>query len=487
MVFSSLTFLYFFLPAVFLLYFLLKNRVYRNTVLLVASLLFYAWGEPKFLFVMLAAVLVAYAGGLILHRMEEKSRPRAKKAACIAVCLILTANLFVFKYLNFTVSSLETLLGWELPLKEVTLPIGISFYTFQILSYVIDLYRGKVKVQKNFFYLTLYVSLFPQLIAGPIVRYETVEGEIRARRESLSDIACGLRRFILGLAKKVILSNNLASIAELIYAGDKSVYGTTLYWLAALSFALQIYFDFSGYSDMAIGLGRMFGFHFHENFDRPYLSLSVTEFWRRWHISLGSWFRDYIYIPLGGNRVKTPRFILNILIVWGLTGLWHGASWNFLLWGLYYGLLLLVEKLLLKKLLLKKHFPRLPKVVRFLYTAFFVLLGWVLFNLTDFGALGSALSMMFRFRGSDFLTVVTEDSKILYAFLYLPLGILCVLPFGAWLKRAKTALRGKYPRAAAVLSPFAEAVGYAALLLLLVLCILFILSATYNPFIYFRF
>ena len=298
MVFSSITFVYAFFPLVAAAYYLSKNRIYRNVVLLLASLLFYSWGEPRFLLLMLAATLAAYCGGLLMERCTAH-----RKLILIVTVVLLVGNLFVFKYLNFFSENLSALFGWS-ALPKLTLPIGISFYTFQILSYVIDLYRGEIRVQRNYFYLLLYVSFFPQLIAGPIVRYETVEQEIQERHESIDDVAAGLRRFILGLAKKVILANNIARIAETIYAGDSAVYGTTLYWLAAVAYALQIYFDFSGYSDMAIGLGRMFGFHFLENFDHPYTALSITDFWRRWHISLSTWFRDYVYIPLGGNRVK---------------------------------------------------------------------------------------------------------------------------------------------------------------------------------------
>ena len=338
MVFSSITFVYAFFPLVAVAYYLSKNRVYRNVVLLLASLLFYSWGEPRFLLLMLAATLAAYCGGLLMERSTAH-----KRLILIVTVVLLVGNLFVFKYLNFFSENLSALFGWR-ALPKLTLPIGISFYTFQILSYVIDLYRGEIRVQRNYFYLLLYVSFFPQLIAGPIVRYETVEQEIQERHESIDDVAAGLRRFILGLAKKVILANNIARIAETIYAGDSAVYGTALYWLAAVAYALQIYFDFSGYSDMAIGLGRMFGFHFLENFDHPYTALSITDFWRRWHISLSTWFRDYVYIPLGGNRKGTARMYLNLFIVFLVSGIWHGAGWNFVLWGALHGALYLVTR-----------------------------------------------------------------------------------------------------------------------------------------------
>lgn len=416
MVFSSITFVYAFFPLVAAAYYLSKNRVYRNVVLLLASLLFYSWGEPRFLLLMLAATLAAYCGGLLMERCTAH-----RKLILIVTVVLLVGNLFVFKYLNFFSENLSALFGW---------------------------------------------SALPKLIAGPIVRYETVEQEIQERHESIDDVAAGLRRFILGLAKKVILANNIARIAETIYAGDSAVYGTTLYWLAAVAYALQIYFDFSGYSDMAIGLGRMFGFHFLENFDHPYTALSITDFWRRWHISLSTWFRDYVYIPLGGNRVKKSRWIRNILVVWALTGFWHGAQWNFLFWGLYYGLLLLAEKLFLGRLL-----ERLPKAVRWLYTAFFVLIGWVLFDLTDFPSLCHALKLMFVPQATDWVAAAATNVSLLKAVVYLPLGIVCCLPL---LRREPKSAKG------ILLANLASG-------LLLIVCIVFILSSSYNPFIYFRF
>lgn len=416
MVFSSITFVYAFFPLVAVAYYLSKNRVYRNVVLLLASLLFYSWGEPRFLLLMLAATLAAYCGGLLMERSTAH-----KRLILIVTVVLLVGNLFVFKYLNFFSENLSALFGWR---------------------------------------------ALPKLIAGPIVRYETVEQEILERRESIDDVAAGLRRFILGLAKKVILANNIARIAETIYAGDSAVYGTTLYWLAAVAYALQIYFDFSGYSDMAIGLGRMFGFHFLENFDHPYTALSITDFWRRWHISLSTWFRDYVYIPLGGNRVKKSRWIRNILVVWALTGFWHGAQWNFLFWGLYYGLLLLAEKLFLGRLL-----ERLPKAVRWLYTAFFVLIGWVLFDLTDFPSLCHALKLMFVPQATDWVAAAATNVSLLKAVVYLPLGIVCCLPL---LRREPKSTKG------ILLADLASG-------LLLIVCIVFILSSSYNPFIYFRF
>lgn len=463
MVFSSLTFLFLFFPAVTALYFVWKNRVWRNVLLLVASLVFYSWGEPKYVLLMLAATLVAWTGGLLIDRLRGR---RGEKAVFVLTVLLLTVNLFVFKYLNFAAENLCALFGTESSLPKIALPIGVSFYTFQILSYVIDLKRGEIAVQRNFFYLLLYVSFFPQLIAGPIVRYQTVEQEIRTRRECLDDVVAGLKRFIVGLGKKVILANGVALLPQTVYGGD-ALFSTAMYWLAALAYTVQIYFDFSGYSDMAIGIGRMFGFHFLENFNEPYRALSVTDFWRRWHISLSSWFRDYVYIPLGGNRCSRLRWVRNLLIVWGLTGLWHGAEWNFVLWGLYYAVLLLAEKLLLSRVL-----ARLPRIVRRLYTLFFVVLGWVLFSVSGLHQLGGALSSLFCFRPTDWIPALASHSDLLAALLYLLPGLLLAL-----LPAPKRRVR----------STAGELCSCALHGLLLIACIVLLLSSAYNPFIYFRF
>ena len=468
MVFSSMTFIFTFICLTVLLYFPIKNRAWRNGVLLVASLVFYSWGEPKFVIMMILSSLIAYLGGVL---MKKESMQNYSKAIYVICLVLITANLLVFKYTNFFAENIETLFNVSLGIKEIALPIGISFYTFQILSYVIDLYHDRVGLQKNFAYLLLYVSFFPQLIAGPIVRYSTVENEINHRQENLVDAAVGVRRFSIGLAKKVLLSNGLAKLAEIIYAGDTAVFGSGMYWIAAVSYALQIYFDFSGYSDMAIGLGRIFGFHFLENFNHPYISLSVTDFWRRWHISLSSWFRDYIYIPLGGNRVSTAKWIRNILIVWILTGFWHGASWNFVLWGLYYAVFLLFEKLCFGKVL-----DKLPKFISWIYTAFIVVIGWVIFNLTDFAQMSRALSMMFSFAPSDFGRIITLDSEILTMFIYIPLGIIFMLPVSKL--DIKKLIKND------LINDIILNVGS---LLLLVLCVVVLLSTKFNPFIYFRF
>ena len=468
MVFSSLSFLYFFFPCVVILYFVCRNRAWRNAVLLLASLLFYSWGEPKYLLLMLLAALEAYIGGFLITCYAEKQQKKMQKAAFVLTVALVTANLLIFKYTNFAVLNLNRLLGTALPNPNIALPIGISFYTFQILSYVIDLNRGKVALQKNYFLLLLYVSFFPQLIAGPIVRYQTIEDEIRGRKESLEDAAAGLKRFIIGLAKKVLLANQIGIISEAVYAGDPAAFGTAMYWIGAIAYTLQIYFDFSGYSDMAIGLGRIFGFHFLENFDYPYISHSITEFWRRWHISLSSWFRDYIYIPLGGNQVSKSRWILNIFVVWGLTGFWHGAQWNFLLWGLYYAVLLVIEKLWLKQ-----YLDKLPRFASWCYTMLLVILGWVLFNRVGLGNVGQALRMMFVYRPTDWVSVICRTTSILTRAILLPIGILCMLPIGKKLKLGDGVI----------------GTGLSCVLhgLLLLVCIIVLISSTYNPFIYFRF
>lgn len=468
MTFSTLPYLFLFLPLVFLLYYLLPVRSYRNAILLVFSLIFYCWGEPRFVIVMLCASLVAYIGGLFIDRFDKKEKTRAKKAVFITTVSLLVINLLVFKYLGFFAENLKLLFGDAISVPSIVLPIGISFYTFQILSYVFDLYKKEVAVQKNFFYLTLYVTFFPQLIAGPIVRYQTVEDEINGRREDINEVAEGLRRFTVGLAKKAIISNNVVCVANAVYGADSTAFGSALFWLAAISYTLHIYFDFSGYSDMAIGLGRIFGFHFLENFNYPYIATSVTDFWRRWHISLSTWFRDYIYIPLGGNRKGILRHIRNILIVWALTGFWHGASWNFVMWGLYYGILLLLEKFVWGKLLSK-----LPKVFGWIYTMFIVIIGWVMFNLTDFAEMTNALYMMFSFTPTDWTGAVAEASDLLRGIIYMPLGIVFMFPIAKKLGLPKNA--------------FCDALLNVGTVILLAVSVVYITSSSYNPFIYFRF
>lgn len=454
MVFSSATFIYFFLASALVAYFVVPGLKLKNAILLIFSLVFYSWGEPKFVILMILTTLIAYVGGIAV----DVSKGMLRTVVYVLTILLIVSGLVIFKYADFVLGSL----GLEGP--ALTLPIGISFYTFQVLSYVIDLKRGNVKLQSNYFKLLLYVCLFPQLIAGPIVRYSTVAEEIDLRKHGTKGVAIGFRRFSLGLAKKCIIANGVAQIAEEIYAGDKALYGSVMYWIAAVCYALQIYYDFSGYSDMAIGLGRIFGFHFDENFRQPYLAGSATDFWRRWHISLSSWFRDYIYIPLGGNRVSRVRWILNILAVWGLTGLWHGASWNFLLWGLYYAAILIIEKLFLGKLLDK------TMLVKHVYTAFVVIIGWVIFNFTDFRVMFNVLKIMFIGRPTNIYNVIATNSHLAVGVIYIVLAILCLFakPLIDWLE--------KHVILANIIS-----------IALVVVCTVYILSTSYNPFIYFRF
>ena len=460
MVFSSQTFLFFFLPLAGLCV-LIRSKPVQNALLLIASLIFYAWGEPKMVVLMVLVTLIAYGSGFAI--VHFKARPRAKKAVLIASVVVILGNLVVFKYLNFLCRTFS-LLGLSDP--GIALPIGISFYTFQILSYVIDLYRGKIALQRNFFYLLMYVSFFPQLIAGPIVKYETVAQQIDHRKETWADFSAGCSRFIVGLGKKVLLSNQLAVVADRAFGLGDGL-SASFAWLGALCYTLQIYYDFSGYSDMAVGLGRMLGFEFMRNFNYPYIAKSVTEFWRRWHISLGTWFREYLYIPLGGNRVSKPRLFFNLLVVWAATGIWHGASWNFLIWGLYFAVLLILEKAFLGKLLQK-----LPAALQHLYTLFLVLVSWAIFAVEDFGHMGAYLKAMFGLGGG-----LTNDNVSYYFFSFLPMLIIAAV--------ASTPLAAKLWKRL----PEKPRLALLPILLLagLVFSTAYLVDATYNPFLYFRF
>ena len=445
---------------------LVRAKPVQNALLLIASLIFYAWGEPKMVVLMVLVTLAAYGSGFAI--VHFAARPRAKKAALIAAIAVILGNLVVFKYLNFLCRTFS-FLGLSAP--GIALPIGISFYTFQILSYVIDLYRGKIALQRNFFYLLMYVSFFPQLIAGPIVRYETVEQEIRSRSVTMDDLAHGFRRFVVGLAKKLLLANQVAQVATIVYNGDPANYGSLMYWLAAIAYTLQIYFDFSGYSDMAIGLGRIMGFRFAENFRYPFVSGSLTEFWRRWHISLGSWFRDYVYIPLGGSRVGKARWVRNLVIVWGLTGLWHGAAWNFVAWGLYFAAFLLLEKLFLGRWL--KRVPVLGHV----YVLLAALFSFVLFDAASVpAALGTAGGLL----GLGGLPL-WDSGALYYLRSYAP--VLLAAAVGSTPLPAALCRRIAAGRAGRVL----DALEPAALLALLAVCTAFLVSGSANPFLYFRF
>ncbi len=469
MLFSSTTFIFMFLTLLLILYFPIKNTKYRNIILLIFSLIFYSWGEPKYIFLMLITVLIAYVFGLLIDKYRNDKK-KSKLFLVISVILILL-NLFIFKYLDFSIGIINSVFKTNIGLTKLVLPIGISFYTFQILSYVIDLYWGKVGVQKNYFRLLLYVSFFPQLIAGPIVRYETVEKEISDRKTTLDGFISGFKRFIWGLAKKVIVANNVAIFCDYVY-NNYSSYGSNILWVAAVCYTLQIYFDFSGYSDMAIGLGKMFGFNFLENFNYPYIATSINDFWRRWHISLSTFFRDYVYIPLGGNRVSKIKFIRNIFIVWLLTGIWHGASYNFILWGLYYAILLLIEKMVTGK-----YIEKLPKVLKILYSLFFITLGWVIFRVENINNLILVIKKMFSFNNTSFVTLFNNNAMLISIVPYIILGIFLSLPIDKWFKE-------KVDKSNSVILTLIEDL---ILGVLFGISIMFLVSNSYNPFIYFRF
>lgn len=468
MLFSSIVFLFTFLPAVMILYYLLPVR-FRNVILLLASLVFYAWGEPVYLFLMLLSILFNYFSGLdIARNLQDK---RAAKRSLVFNLIINLAVLGFFKYEGFVLDTLNGILPVHISYHALPLPIGISFYTFQILSYIIDVYRGNVKVQTNLPNFALYVTMFPQLIAGPIVQYADVDEQLASREISRTKFGEGSMYFIRGLAKKVLLANTSGMIFTEVSGLAKDNIAVMTAWLGAFAYMFQIYFDFSGYSDMAIGLGKMFGFEFNMNFNYPYVSKSITEFWRRWHISLSSWFRDYVYIPLGGNRVSKIKHIRNLLIVWFLTGLWHGAAWNFVAWGLYYGVILIIEKYLLSPVL-----DRLPDVVRHIYSIVLVVIGWVLFFSSSFGQAADYIRVMFGagahgFADRESMYLLTSN---LILWLILIFGSTPLVHF-----RYEHMLRTKKWNTTII-----NSVVYAALF---IVCIAYLVTETYNPFLYFRF
>ena len=460
MLFSSIPFLYYFLPAVLLVYFLVPKAA-RNAVLLISSLVFYGWGEPKYVFLMAVTILLFYLCGRMMGRCGRKGQ-RVFLLISVVISLGLLA---VFKYADFFVGSFNAVTGLSLPLLRLALPIGISFYTFQCLSYVIDVYRGNVPPQKNLISFGAYVALFPQLIAGPIVRYIDVARELESRVTTREDIACGVRRFLVGLGKKILLADGFALLLQIFrQQAEPSVLFS---WMYAVGFTLNIYFDFSGYSDMAIGLGRILGFHFIENFDYPYLSKSVTEFWRRWHMSLGSWFRDYVYIPMGGNRVPRLRWVLNILTVWALTGLWHGAAWNFVLWGLLFAVLLMAEKWL-------PCLQKLPTLLRRVYVLLLIIISFVLFNAETLTQAGSDLACMFGFGGIPLVTEATLYYLRSYGVLFIA-GFIGATPLVKNLAAKVRATKAGFP------------LELLALLLLLLLCTASLVDGSFSPFLYFRF
>jgi alginate O-acetyltransferase complex protein AlgI len=467
MLFSSLTFLFVFLPVTLALYFLVKDR-FKNYILLVASLLFYAWGEPKYIILMILSIVFNF---FIAKWIDKKSnKKKTNKLLLFIAVLVNIGALFIFKYLDFTIVNLNSIFNTNIGLTQLALPIGISFYTFQILSYVIDVYRGKVEVQNNIFTLGTYIALFPQLIAGPIVRYSDVEKQLKQRTHSLDKFCDGFRRFIVGFAKKVLIANNVAIIADTVFNDPSSqALGPVAIILALLAYTLQIYYDFSGYSDMAIGLGKIFGFDFDENFNYPYSATSITDFWRRWHISLTTWFRDYLYIPLGGNRCSKIKWIRNFAIVWLFTGFWHGASWNFVLWGIFFMVILLIEKQFLYKVL-----EKLPKIISWVYMFIIVNIGWLLFRANSMDDLGNLINAFFHPQASamDFLA---HNFSIIPYINFMIIGLIFAFPIGK--KFSHKLLTWKHGRLVLDL----------ILLALFGLGICALVNSSYNPFIYFRF
>jgi alginate O-acetyltransferase complex protein AlgI len=471
MVFSSLIFLYLFLPLNLIFYFAIKNQAYRNWVLIISSLFFYAWGEPVWISILIFSTFFDYFNGLIVEKYRGKWQSRAALISSIVVNLSL---LGFFKYSGFLMGNINYLLNTSIEFKEYALPIGISFYTFQTISYVVDVYRGEVEAQKSPFKLLLYVSLFHQLVAGPIVRYKDIAYEIDHRIILPSGFSYGINRFVTGLGKKVILANTAGEISDIFLKGDISQLSILGAWFGIVLFALQIYFDFSGYSDMAIGLGKMFGFNYKENFNYPYVSTSATEFWRRWHISLGSFFRDYVYIPLGGNK---RYHIRNLIVVWFLTGLWHGASWNFVIWGVYYGGLIIIEKVFLLNIL-----ERIPRVISHLYLITVVLIGWVFFYYTDLSKATELLRVMSGI-GKNSLV----DSYFYVYFLnnaaFLAVALIACTPIVKLIK----SMIPQFPAREKIGFVYNEALRPVINFGIIVLSLILLVGKTYNPFLYFRF
>ena len=467
MLFSSVSFLYYFLPITLILYFVSKDK-YKNIILLLASLFFYFYGEPKYTVLMLISAFSAYIHGILIEKFREKGYSKLFLVSGLVVSL---GILIVFKYMDFIIKNINYISNSNIKLLRLVLPIGISFYTFQGLSYIVDVYKKDAKVCRSFVDFATYVCLFPQLIAGPIVRYTTIEDELKNRTHSFDKFAYGVNRFVVGLAKKVILANNLGMLVDIMTkSNEKSVLS---YWMVAIFFSLQIYYDFSGYSDMAIGLGRMFGFDFLENFNYPFISKSIKEFWRRWHISLSTFFRDYVYIPLGGNRVSRGRWIFNLLIVWSLTGLWHGDSWNFILWGLYFALLLIIENLFLQNILSK-----LPALIQHIYAKFFIIISFVIFNNENIKDLWSSLYNMFNFRGLD----LYNDFATYYLKSYTVLLIVSVIGATPILKNIiqKVNKNVTGQKVVSTINPILNIV-------LLVVVTAYLIDGSFNPFLYFRF
>ena len=468
MVFSSTIFIFLFLPLVLLCYFLAPRKI-KNYVLLLFSIIFYLFGGPKFLLVLLLVVLVDYIGAFFI----DKGSKKRKKIYLIFTIVVNLGILVYFKYTGFFLSNINSIFNLNINIPKIVLPIGISFYTFQSMSYVIDVYRGKVALQKNFFTLLLYVCLFPQLVAGPIVRYETICDELKNRRVDFSSFVYGTERFILGLFKKIVIANQMGKLADIVFASPELTFLSA--FLGGLSYMFQIYFDFSAYSDMAIGMGRMFGFKFLENFDYPYIAKSITEFWRRWHISLSTWFRDYVYIPLGGNRKGVKRQILNMLVVWCLTGFWHGAEWNFIIWGLYYFVFLVLEKFVLKKVL-----DKIPNFFKHVYALIIIYIGWIIFRCDNLGSLSIYFKGLFNFN----FTSASISEFMVYLetyYVYFILAIIFSMPvYYKIVKKFESVSNEK-------LRNLFTFIRYFALICVFIVTIMFLAYSSYNPFIYFRF
>lgn len=473
MLFSSIVFLFIFLPTLIFVYYVSPRKI-RNLVLLIFSLFFYGYGEPKYLTIMLLSITLNYIMGFLVHRYRKKT---TLSHFIILLATIMNISILgYYKYANFILENINNIFNTSYNILEIVMPIGISFFTFQGLSYVIDVYKGQGEVQKNPLNVALYISLFPQLIAGPIVRYETVSEQINNRKETLEGFTYGIERFILGLSKKVLIANTVGLVADEIFSINPGEMSILLSWIGIISYTLQIYFDFSGYSDMAIGLGRIFGFKFLENFNYPYISRNITEFWRRWHISLGTWFRDYVYIPLGGNRVKTYRFLTNIVIVWFLTGLWHGAAWNFIIWGLYYGLILIIEKMFLGKII-----ENLPRFFQHIYTMILVVIGWLIFRTETISYGKDYLLTMFGFGNEVFVDSKSIYYILEYRFAFI-VGILGSMPIYPYINRKFKNINTKWIRVL-----FIDYMKSLLLIFLFLLSVMYLLTSTFNPFIYFRF
>ena len=467
MLFSSQVFLYFFLPITLIVYYLSPKR-FRNFILLIASLIFYAWGEPIYILIMLFSTVFDYINGLLIDKFQKKNQHKYAKIVLIVSVVGNLAILGFFKYSDFLISNINSLFNSNISLLAIALPIGISFYTFQTMSYTIDVYKQNVKAQKNFISFATYVTLFPQLIAGPIVKYRDVSESLENRKENITDFSEGIKRFIIGLFKKVMIANNAGFIWESIHSLPYSEISLSLAWIGAICYSLQIYYDFSAYSDMAIGLGKMFGFHFLENFNYPYIAKSITDFWRRWHISLSSWFKEYVYISLGGSRKTIARTVINLLIVWFLTGLWHGASWNFVVWGLYFGVLLIIEKFVLKKVL-----DKMPSFIRHLYTLFFVIISWVIFACPTLEDGLNYISIMFNFNNE----IISTESIYLIS-THFVLFIIAIIGCTPIFKKIKEKLKN---------NKLFMIIEIIICLILFFISLSFLVGSTYNPFLYFRF